>query len=185
MSMHKTAKCLTMIAMGFALSGCLLDAKEPVTVANESQTLVTPWGAPSSTRSTATSSSDSNLVMMEDANRKALDQIQQKQIDEARIALGILDRMAKRCVQDGDAAACATLQTNWAPLSQQLHKTLSMMAGDSMQMPMTDPSNDPAMAPANDSPPRPPAPATSAPAGDSDTPTMEKIIPMSSSGSDG
>ena len=147
MSTHKTAKCLTMIAMGLALSGCLLEAKEPVTVTNDSQTLVTPWGAPSGvSRAPAAPSGmaakpqgQDNLVMMEDANRKALDQIQQKQIDEARIALGILDRMAQRCVQEGDSAACATLQTNWGTLSQQLHKTLSMMSGNNMQMPSPGP----------------------------------------------
>lgn len=83
--------------------------------------------------------------MMEDPKRKAMDAITQKQIDEARIALGILDRMAQRC-QAGDAAACATLQTNWNTLSQQLHKTLAIVSGSSMQAQPGIPTDDPAAA---------------------------------------
>ncbi|MEK9844664.1 hypothetical protein [Thalassospira sp.] len=191
MSTHKTAKCLTMIAMGLALSGCLLEAKEPVTVTNDSQTLVTPWGAPSGvSRAPATPSGmaakpqgQDNLVMMEDANRKALDQIQQKQIDEARIALGILDRMAQRCVQEGDSAACATLQTNWGTLSQQLHKTLSMMSGNNMQMPSPGPSGSSAMPAIEDSEPMKPVMDT--PPANNTAPSMEKVIPMTQPGVDG
>ncbi|HAI30142.1 MAG TPA: hypothetical protein DCM48_11440, partial [Thalassospira sp.] len=84
--------------------------EEPVTMSNSSDTIVTPWGAPAQntrpaspatmTGSTSAGEND-NLVMMDDPNRKAMDEMRQKQIDEARIALGILDRMAQRCVQSG------------------------------------------------------------------------------------
>lgn len=207
MSMRKIAKCLPAIALGMgmslALSGCMAPVEEPVTVSNSSDTIVTPWGAPSGASRPQTGTADpsatgtmaatavknDNLIMMEDANRKALDQIQQKQIDEARIALGILDRMAQRCVQAGDAAACATLQSNWNSLSQQLHKTLSMMAGDTMQMQNSIPADDPAMPAMDESAPAAPmapaaAPAMDAPA-NSNAPTMEKTIPMTEPGADG
>ena len=199
--MRKIAKCLPAIGLGLALSGCMAPVGEPVTMSNSSDTIVTPWGAPAqntrpaspATMSGSTSAGENdNLVMMDDPNRKAMDEMRQKQIDEARIALGILDRMAQRCVQSGDAAACTTLQTNWSTLSQQLHKTLSMMSGDTMQMPTSVPTDDPAMPamPAmNDSAPMSPAPVTppattGAPAG-GDIPTMEKTIPMTEPGADG
>ena len=125
--------------------------------------------------------------MMEDPGRKVQDGIRQKQIDEARIALGILDRMAQRC-QSGDAAACTTLQTNWSTLSQQLHKTLSMMSGDAMQMPTNIPTDDPAMPAMDDGTTMTPAPAAlpkmDDPAG-GEMPTMEKTIPMTEPGADG
>ncbi|GAA0622023.1 hypothetical protein [Thalassospira tepidiphila] len=198
MSMRKIAKCLPAIGLGLALSGCMAPVEEPVTMSNSSGTIVTPWGAPAqntrlaspSTMTGSTSAGENdNLIMMDDPNRKAMDEMRQKQIDEARIALGILDRMAQRCVQSGDAAACTTLQTNWSTLSQQLHKTLSMMSGDTMQMPNSVPTDDPAMPAMNDSAPMSPAPVTppattGAPAG-GDIPTMEKTIPMTEPGADG
>lgn len=200
MSTRKIANCLPAIALGMgmclALSGCVAPVEEPVTVSNNSDTIVTPWGAPaqnarpaSSATMPASAQENDNLVMMEDPNRKAMDGIRQKQIDEARIALGILDRMAQRCVQSGDAAACTTLQTNWSTLSLQLHKTLSMMSNDAMQMPTDIPTDDPAMPAMDDSAPMAPAPITQpaptmAPA-NGQMPTMEKTIPMTEPGSDG
>jgi hypothetical protein len=200
MSTRKIANCLPVIALGMgmslALSGCMAPVAKPDTVSNSSDTIVTPWGAPaqnarpvsSGTMASSTPEND-NLVMMADPNRKAMDEIRQKQIDEARIALGILDRMAQRCVQSGDAAACTTLQTNWSTLSQQLHKTLSMMSNDAMQMPTDIPTDDPAMPAMDDSTPMAPAPITQpapaiSPTG-GDMPTMEKTIPMTEPGSDG
>ena len=194
MSMRKIAKCLPAIALGLALSGCMAPVEEPVTHANSSDTIVTPWGAPSQNASSApsgtmrsTTPENDNLVMMEDPGRKVQDGIRQKQIDEARIALGILDRMAQRC-QSGDAAACTTLQTNWSALSQQLHKTLSMMSGDTMQMPANIPTDDPAMPAMDDGATMTPAPAAlpkmDDPAG-GEMPTMEKTIPMTEPGADG
>ncbi|WP_430474953.1 hypothetical protein ACQ0MK_04195 [Thalassospira lucentensis] len=190
MSIHKTAKCLAMIALTGALSACAVQQEAPVTATNSGSTIVTPWGGPSngtaaksaSTTGASTTQND-NLVMMEDPNQKALDQMQQKQIGEARIALGILDRMAQRCVQSGDEAACNTLQTNWSTLSQQLHKTLSMVAGDAMMTPMSSPSNTSPM-PANgmNDPMKPDmAPSISSP----ETPEIEKVIPMTQPSSDG
>ena len=201
MSMRKIVKCLPAIGLGLVLSGCMAPVEEPVTMSNSSDTIVTPWGAPAQNTRTASPATmpgsasaggNDNLVMMDDPNRKAMDEMRQKQIDEARIALGILDRMAQRCVQSGDAAACTTLQTNWSTLSQQLHKTLSMMSGDTMQMPNSVPTDDPAMPtmPAmNDSAPMTPAPVTppattGVPAG-GDIPTMEKTITMTEPGADG
>ncbi|MBX2833113.1 MAG: hypothetical protein KTR23_18470 [Rhodospirillales bacterium] len=193
MSMHKTARCLTMIALTYALSACAAQQQAPVTATNSSNTIVTPWGSPSNSTTAANQSTghsgatittaNDNLVMMEDQNKKALSQMQQKQIDEARIALGILDRMAQRCVQSGDEAACNTLQSNWSTLSQQLHKTLSMMSGDAMMAPMSSPST-PSALPTNgmDDPMKP---NMESPAGTADTPAMEKIIPMIQPGSDG
>lgn len=199
MSMHKTAKSLTTVAIvfatGIALSGCALEQQAPATSPNGTQTLVTPWGTTSSTpTSHATANgaqSDDSLVIMQDIKRQAIDLMQQQQIDEARIALGILDRMAQRCVQGGEAAACATLQTNWPSLSQQLHKTLSMFSKDPMQAPMTGPAGAsalPDMPEMNDTSPMTPAmtaPAMSAPTDSTNTPSMEKIIPMTQPGNDG
>lgn len=208
MSIRKTAKCLTMMALLCAVSGCLPQAREPVNVTNDSGTLVAPWGAssatmaaPSRTMAASTkpgSKPSGNLIMTEDPKKQAAEKIRKKQIDEARIALGILDRMAQRCVQDGDEAACNTLKTNWKPLSDQLHKTLSMMAGDEMQMPtgMTGTQDTPSDIPARPaprtvnpaspgmmpgSPDSPDAPDSSG----SGAPAMEKIIPMTEPGSDG
>tara|TARA_E500000318_G_C3548754_1_gene207897 strand:- start:96 stop:674 length:579 start_codon:yes stop_codon:yes gene_type:complete len=192
MSMHKTAKCLAMIALTGALSACAVQQEAPVTATNSSSTIVTPWGGPSNgtavkttstTAAGASTTQNDNLVMMEDPKQKALDQMQQKQIDEARIALGILDRMAQRCVQSGDEAACNTLQTNWSTLSQQLHKTLSMVSGDAMMSPMSSPES-PSSMPTNgmDDPMKSDMPA---PAGNTETPEMEKLIPMTQPGSDG
>ncbi|PKR57390.1 hypothetical protein [Thalassospira lohafexi] len=206
MSMHTTAKTLTMIALTCAVSACMAPVEDPVTVANDSQTIVTPWGRPSNAQANSTpqtmarptgttagsvATQSDNLVMMEDQNQKMLDQMQKQQIDEARIALGILDRMAQRCVQQGDAASCATLQKNWAPLSQQLHKSLSMLSGDAMNIPMSDPtmSNMPGsnvggqMAPQTTQTPQ--APQGMAPSTGADTPEMEKVIPMTQPGTDG
>ena len=190
MSMHRTAKSLTTVAIffatGIALSGCALEQQTPVTSPTGTQTLVTPWGTTSATGTGA--QNDDSLVMMEDTKRQALDFMQQKQIDEARIALGILDRMAQRCVQGGEAAACATLQTNWPSLSQQLHKTLSMFSKDTMQTPMSGPSGASALPDMNDAAPMAPAmpaPATAAPTDSTNTPSMEKIIPMTQPGTDG
>lgn len=197
MLMRKTAKCLPALTLGMgmslALSGCMAPVEKPVTVSNSSDTIVTPWGAPSQNARPASSAKmanpapeNDNLVMMEDPNRRVLDDIRQKQIDEARIALGILDRMAQRCVQAGDAAACATLQTNWSSLSQQLHKTLSMMSNDAMQMPSDIPTDDPAMPAMDETAPMTPAtaPTMQEPSG-GDAPTMEKTIPMTQPGADG
>ena len=200
MSTRKIANCLPAIALGMgmslALSGCMAPVEKPVTGSNNSDTIVTPWGAPAANARPASSATmpsstpeNDNLVMMEDPNRKAMDDIRQKQIDEARIALGILDRMAQRCVQSGDAAACATLQTNWSTLSQQLHKTLSMMSNDPMQMPANIPADDPAMPAMNESAPMTPPPimqpATIMDPAGGDMPTMEKTIPMTEPGTDG
>ena len=196
MSLHKTAKCLPVLALVFAMSGCLLSAEEPVTVANSSQTIVTPWGPPSNASTAAPGTTTSNLVMMEDPGRKVLDQMQQQQINEARIALGILDRMAQRCVQDGDAAACITLQTNWSTLSQQLHKTLATMSGDTtMKSSMSTPSSTAPMPSMTDDTqpmaqpimpgPAMNTPAMPAPAPNVTEPSMEKVIPMTEPGADG
>ncbi|MFV1851351.1 MAG: hypothetical protein ACMZ66_11665 [Thalassospira sp.] len=201
MSLHKTAKCLPVLALAFAMSGCLHSTEEPVTVANSSQTIVTPWGPPANgaaaaPSTTAQGTTTSNLVMMEDPSRKVLALIQQQQIDEARIALGILDRMAQRCVQDGDAAACATLQTNWSTLSQQLHKTLTMISADTtMESFMSNPSSTAPMPSMSDDAqpmvqPIMPAPVTNtpampAPATNGTEPSMEKVIPMTEPGADG
>jgi hypothetical protein len=201
MSMRTIAKCLPLVALGFVLSGCMAPVEEPVTISNNSDTIVTPWDAPAGTAPSRQASStmqapdqmNDNLIMMEDPKRKALDQMQQKQIDEARIALGILDRMAQRCVQGGDAAACTTLQSNWGTLSQQLHKTLSMMSGNASAMPLPDPFGDEPMPSMNQTAPMQPtmdapamdSPAMNAPVPGSDNPSMEKIIPMTEPGSDG
>lgn len=201
MSLHKTAKCLPVLALAFAMSGCLLSAEEPVTVANSSQTIVTPWGPPTNAATaapttTAQGTTTSNLVMMEDPARKVQELLLQQQIDEARIALGILDRMAQRCVQDGDAAACTTLQTNWSTLSQQLHKTLATMSGDTtMKSSMSTPSSTAPMPSMTDDTqpmaqpvmpgPAMNTPAMPAPATNGTEPSMEKIIPMTEPGADG
>lgn len=196
MSLHKTAKCLPVLALAFAMSGCLHSTEEPVTVANSSQTIVTPWGPPANgataaPSTTAQGTTTSNLVMMEDPSRKVLALIQQQQIDEARIALGILDRMAQRCVQDGDAAACATLQTNWSTLSQQLHKTLTMISADTtMESFMSNPSSTAPMPSMSDdaqpmAQPIMPAPVMNTPATNGTEPSMEKVIPMTEPGADG
>ena len=190
MSMRKIAKCLPVFALGLALCGCMAPVEEPVTISNSSDTIVTPWGtqsqpagpAPSAAMAPSAPQND-NLVMMEDPNRKAMDAITQKQIDEARIALGILDRMAQRC-QAGDAAACATLQTNWSTLSQQLHKTLAIVSGTSMQMQSGIPNDEPAAPiPAPTQAPSH-APDMNAPTNDQ-MPVMEKTIPMVQPGADG
>lgn len=191
MSMHRTAKRLIPLAIGLAtgvvLSGCALEPQAPVTSPNGTQTLVTPWGSSPSQPRVAppgtSGSNDDNLVIMKDTRRQALDLMQQKQIDEARIALGILDRMAQRCVQGGEAAACTTLQTNWPSLSQQLHRTLSMFADDAMQAPMTGPSGSSAVPDINDASPM--TPEMTAPTRNSPAPSMEKIIPMTQPGTDG
>lgn len=187
---RKIAKCLPVIVLGMgmslALSGCMAPVEKPVTVSNDSDTIVTPWGAPaskarpdSSGTMVAPAPENDNLVLMADPHRTALDDLRQKQIDEARIALGILDRMAQRCVQSGDAAACATLQKNWSGLSQQLHKTLSMMSNDTMQMPSDIPDDAPAMPATGDRTQITPPPTNG------DVPTLEKTIPMTQPGADG
>lgn len=201
MSLHKTAKCLPVLALAFAMSGCLHSTEEPVTVANSSQTIVTPWGplansANAAPTTTAQGTTTNNLVMMEDPSRKVLALIQQQQIDEARIALGILDRMAQRCVQDGDAAACATLQTNWSALSQQLHKTLTTISADTTMESFMSNSSSISSTPSMTDDTQPMAqptmpapvmntPAMSAPATNGTAPSMEKIIPMTEPGADG
>lgn len=197
---RKTAKCLPAIALGMglslAVSGCMAPVEKPATVSNSSATIVTPWAAPTQNTRPAPSGSmqpsapeNDNLVMMADPNRKALGEMRQKQIDEARIALGILDRMAQRCVQSGDAAACATLQTKWSTLSQQLRKTLSLISNDAMQMPADIPTDDPAIPTIDDSTPMAPAPVTqpapTMPPANGQMPAMEKIIPMTQPGADG
>lgn len=193
MSMRKTAKFLPVFALGLALSGCMAPPEEPAPLSNSSDTIVTPWGTPGQTPGPSAAKQPSapqndNLVMMEDPKRKAMDAITQKQIDEARIALGILDRMAQRC-QAGDAAACATLQTNWNTLSQQLHKTLAIVSGSSMQAQPGIPTDDPAAAmPAPTSPSPSPSPSYVPPMNsptDDQMPVMEKTIPMVQPGADG
>ncbi|OKH89449.1 hypothetical protein [Thalassospira sp. TSL5-1] len=59
----------------------------------------------------------------------ALSPTQQTELDEARIALGILDRMANRCLTEADAAACTTFQVNWPNLSRQLRQSLGVISG--------------------------------------------------------
>ncbi len=59
----------------------------------------------------------------------ALSPAQQTELDEARIAMGILDRMANRCLTEADAAACTTFQVNWPNLSRQLRQSLSVISG--------------------------------------------------------
>lgn len=201
MSLQKTAKCLPVLALAFAMSGCLHSTEEPVTVANSSQTIVTPWGPPTNAAAaapttTAQGTTSSNLVMMEDPARKVQELLLQQQIDEARIALGILDRMAQRCVQDGDAAACTTLQTNWSTLSQQLHKTFATMSGDAtMRSSMSPPASTAPMPSMTDdtqpmAQPIIPAPVLNSPAMPAPTPSgtepsMERVIPMTEPGADG
>lgn len=197
MSIRKTAKTLPMIALTCALSACMAPTEQPVTVANDSQTIVTPWGTTSNAQanaaqpmtpaSGASHAQTDNLVMMEDPNRAMLGQMQKQQIDEARIALGILDRMAQRCVQQGDAASCVTLQKNWAQLSQQLHKSLSMLSGDDMNIPMSNPTinNMPATSTPPQMAPQGLAPNGSNPVNATDSPQMEKVFPMIQPGTDG
>lgn len=207
MSICKNTKILTMIALTCALSACLPASQQPVSVANDSQTIVTPWGTTSNAQANAVQpmastpgATTDNLVMMKDPNRAMLGQMQQQQLDEARIALGILDRMAQRCVQQGDAASCVTLQQNWEPLSQQLHKSLSVLSGDNMNMNMNMnmPIADPTInnAPRQTLAPQQPAPRTvTVPQGlitngttsldATETPQMEKVIPMIQPGTDG
>ncbi|MCC9625815.1 hypothetical protein LPB41_29420 [Thalassospira sp. MA62] len=195
MAIFRTAACcLGAIALGSSLAGCMAPAPPPVSADNDSQSIVTPWGGPARSGQPAPTAQpaspvlNDNLVLMEDANRKALDRRTQQQINEARIALDILDRMAKRCVQERDLSACATLQSNWSTLSTQLHKTLSAVSGQNMQVVPMDssfaapdpepnqpaampqmPAQSPVMTPANS----PTGSAQQAPAATSPAPGLE------------
>ncbi len=215
MMIQSTAALTGLVMAAGLLSGCV----QPMT-AQDSQPaavgdILTPWGTsiPSSNPQTAATPSktgagagagagtpashptDDNFVMAPDTKKAAITDMQRQQVDEARIALGILDRMAQRCVQQRDEAACNTLQANWADLSQQLHKSLAIISGDtamgmnSNSMPiMGDPTTmgTPQIT-------SPALPATGAPAStlpmktmpDNGSPTMEKLIPMTQPTVDG
>ncbi|OSQ36541.1 hypothetical protein [Thalassospira mesophila] len=66
----------------------------------------------------------------------ALSPAQKTELDEARIALGILDRMANRCLTEADAASCTTLQVNWPNLSRQLRQSLAVISGQDFADPI-------------------------------------------------
>lgn len=114
---------------------------------------------------------------------------QQRQIDQARIALDILDRMAKRCVEQNDAAACNTLQVNWSTLSAEIRHTLGALSGEDMvDSPVVTPqedanpiSSDLTPAPVKNTGPMPSSTPDMAPASGADDttkPMMEKEIPL-------
>jgi len=163
------------------LSGCVQPTAQSNSPTNTTAEIVPPWGGPTTSTSANAPANTANdkFVMAPDPKKAAITDMQRQQIDEARIALGILDRMAQRCVQQNDPAACNTLQTNWSTLSQQLRKSLAIISGDSMG---TMPS---AGAPMMADPTA--GTSTSGPVTmpDDSAPTMEKSIPMMSRPADG
>ncbi len=159
------------------LSGCVQPIAQNNPAADTTAEIVTPWDGP--TTATSANAANDKFVMTPNPQKAAITDIQRQQIDEARIALDILDRMAQRCVQQNDPAACNTLQTNWSTLSQQLRKSLAIISGDGMgTMPsagapmMADPTAGTST----------PGPATMP---DDSAQTMEKSIPMMSRPADG
>ena len=193
----RNARLLSGMAISAALlSGCVQPIAQNNSSADQQSEIVTPWGttvaAPSS-QGTAKSGQNGQSALVT-APKPAITDMQRQQIDEARIALDILDRMAQRCVQQNDPAACNTLQTNWPTLSQQLHKSLAVITGNNMTgmsssgAPMM---NDPIISPTASSAKNPPQSPAQNPAqsntipGTDGAPTMEKVIPMTSQPSDG
>ena len=170
------------------LSGCVQPTAQSNPPAGQQPEIVTPWGttvAASSSQSAVKPAQNGQSALVT-APKPAITDMQRQQIDEARIALDILDRMAQRCVQQNDPAACNTLQTNWPTLSQQLHKSLAIITGNNMTgmsssgaPMMSDPTISPAKTPAQT-----PAQSNAIP-GTNGAPTMEKVIPMTSQPSDG
>lgn len=179
-----------LVVSALILSGCVQPIAQNNPAADTTAEIVTPWGGPTTATSANATANTANdkFVMAPDPQKAAITDIQRQQIDEARIALDILDRMAQRCAQQNDPAACNTLQTNWSTLSQQLRKSLSIISGDNMGlMPsagapiMSDPTAG--ATPGLVTSPAPnPAPTTMPQNG---TPTMEKTIPMMSKPVDG
>jgi len=186
MKIRSTGLLSGLVVSALILSGCVQPTAQNNPATDTTAEIVTPWGGP--TTATSANAANDKFVMTPDPQKAAIIDIQRQQIDEARIALDILDRMAQRCVQQNDPAACNTLQTNWSTLSQQLHKSLSIISGDNMGvMPsagaqiMSDPTvgATPGLV---TSPAPTPAPTTMPQNG---TPTMEKTIPMMSKPVDG
>ena len=181
MKIRRAGPLSGLVVSALILSGCVQPTAQNSPAADTTAEIVTPWGGPTTAISAnATANTANDKFVMAPAPQKAtITDIQRQQIDEARIALDILDRMAQRCVQQNDPAACNTLQTNWSTLSQQLRKSLAIISGDSMgTMPsagapmMTDPTA---------------GTSTSGPVTmpDDSAPTMEKSIPMMSRPADG
>jgi hypothetical protein len=104
---------------------------------------------------------------------------QQIELDEARIALGILDRMANRCLTEADAASCTTLQVNWPNLSRQLRQSLRAISGQDFVDPIVPQTNNsfPVTSPQMGYVPR--RPSATAP---QTAPSMEKEIPLTPGG---
>lgn len=101
----------------------------------------------------------------------ALSPAQQTELDEARIALGILDRMANRCLTEADAAACTTFQVNWPNLSRQLRQSLSVISGTDF--------SDPVVPQTTNDFSQPSSPVENVPRRTSASePSMEKEIPL-------
>ncbi|MFH1804761.1 MAG: hypothetical protein ABID63_07735 [Pseudomonadota bacterium] len=137
-----------------------------------SQQIVTPWGSSSPAQSATTPAAPTGTTVAAPTPMAAHPgAAQQRQIDEARIALGILDRMANRCLTEADASACNTLQVNWPTLSRQLRTTLDTLSGGNMSHSPVIPGEvpvNPASVPRR-------APAAEA------SPSMEMEIPMTPS----
>lgn len=100
---------------------------------------------------------------------------QKTELDEARIALGILDRMANRCLTEADAASCTTLQVNWPNLSRQLRQSLGVISGEDFSDPIVPQGNYDMPASSSQMGNVPRRPAAGAP---DMAPSMEKEIPM-------
>ena len=101
----------------------------------------------------------------------ALSPAQQTELDEARIAMGILDRMANRCLTEADAAACTTFQVNWPNLSRQLRQSLSVISGTDF--------TDPVVPQTSGSVSQPSSQVENVPRrASSPQPSMEKEIPL-------
>ncbi|UKV16030.1 hypothetical protein L6172_06885 [Thalassospiraceae bacterium SW-3-3] len=193
MNIRRAGPLSGLVVSALILSGCVQPTAQNNPTADMTTEIVTPWGttvaassSPGSMSAAGANAANGKFVVASDPKMTTITEMQRQQIDEARIALDILDRMAQRCVQDNDPAACNTLQTNWPTLSQQLRKSLSIISGDSMgRMPsagtpiMSDPT-----ARATPGLVTSPAPApTTMP--QNGAPTMEKTIPMMSNPVDG
>lgn len=172
MKIRSAAFLSGLVVSAALLSGCVQPstAQSNSSPATTTPEIVTPWGG---AKATANAAND-KFVTASNRDKVAITEQQHQQIDEARIALGILDRMAQRCVQQNNPAACNTLQTNWSTLSQQLHRSLEIISGDNM--PVMPSASAPLMS----------APTTTETIpGTPQGPTMEKTIPMMSTPSDG
>ncbi|MEQ5774715.1 hypothetical protein J4E05_04235 [Thalassospira sp. NFXS8] len=108
----------------------------------------------------------------------ALSPLQKNELEEARIALGILDRMANRCLTEADAASCTTLQVNWPNLSRQLRQSLSVISGEDFADPIVPQTGRsfPVTSSQMGNVPRRPATAPQM------APSMQKEIPISPGG---